>query len=50
LLFYGWHIPNGESYKKEYITTISPTLSRLLKIPFPNGTESEVLEEMFTKK
>ncbi|PWA07109.1 alkaline phosphatase PafA [Flavobacterium laiguense] len=50
LLFYGWHIPNGESYKKEYITTISPTLSRLLKIPFTNGTESEVLEELLLKK
>jgi predicted AlkP superfamily pyrophosphatase or phosphodiesterase len=50
LLFYGWHVPQGESYKKEYITEIAPTLSKMLKIPFPNGTESEVLEELLLKK
>jgi predicted AlkP superfamily pyrophosphatase or phosphodiesterase len=50
LLFYGWHIAKGESYKKEYITEIAPTLSQLLRIPFPNGTESEVLEELLRKK
>jgi predicted AlkP superfamily pyrophosphatase or phosphodiesterase len=50
LLFYGWHVPQGESYKKEYITEIAPTLSKMLKITFPNGTESEVLEELLIKK
>ena len=50
LLFYGWHVPVGESYKKEYITEIAPTLSKMLKITFPNGTECEVLEELFEKK
>jgi predicted AlkP superfamily pyrophosphatase or phosphodiesterase len=50
LLFYGWHVPQGESYKKEYVTSIAPTLSQMLKITFPNGTEAEVLEEMFIKK
>jgi predicted AlkP superfamily pyrophosphatase or phosphodiesterase len=50
LLFYGWHIPKGESYKKEYITSIAPTLSKILKITFPNGTESEVLEDLLEKK
>lgn len=29
--------------------TIMPTLSQMLKIPFPNGTESEVLEEIEDK-
>ncbi|CAM3009538.1 Predicted pyrophosphatase or phosphodiesterase, AlkP superfamily [Flavobacterium succinicans] len=46
LLFYGWHIAKGESYKKENITSIAPTLSKLLKITFPNGTEGQVLEEL----
>lgn len=46
LLFYGWHIAKGESYKKENITSIAPTLSKLLKITFPNGTEGQVLEEV----
>ena len=50
LLFYGWHVPKGASYKKEYITAIAPTVSKMLKITFPNGTESEVLEEVLVKK
>jgi predicted AlkP superfamily pyrophosphatase or phosphodiesterase len=50
LLFYGWNVPKGESHKKEYITAIAPTLSQMLKITFPNGTEAEVLEELFVKK
>lgn len=50
LLFYGWHVAQGESYKKEYITSIAPTLSQMLKITFPNGTEAEVLEEVLVKK
>jgi predicted AlkP superfamily pyrophosphatase or phosphodiesterase len=50
LLFYGWNVPVGESYKKQYITQIAPTLSKMLKITFPNGTESEVLEEVLVKK
>lgn len=50
LLFYGWKISKGESYKKEYITTIAPTLSKMLKITFPNGTEGEVLEELLMKR
>jgi predicted AlkP superfamily pyrophosphatase or phosphodiesterase len=50
LLFYGWHIPKGELHTKKYITQIAPTLSQLLKIPFTNGTESEVLETLLDKK
>lgn len=50
LLFYGWHVPKGESYKKVYITSIAPTLSKMLKITFPNGTEAEVLEELLISK
>jgi predicted AlkP superfamily pyrophosphatase or phosphodiesterase len=50
LLFYGWHVPKGESNKKEYITEIAPTLSKMLKITTPNGSEGEVLEELFVKK
>ncbi|MGO4905302.1 alkaline phosphatase PafA [Flavobacterium sp. W20_MBD1_R3] len=46
LLFYGWKIPVGELHAKKYITQIAPTLSQMLKIPFPNGTESEVLETL----
>lgn len=50
LLFYGWQVDKGESYKKEHITSIAPTLSKMLKITFPNGTEGDVLEELLVKK
>ena len=50
LLFYGCHVPKGNSHTKKHITQIVPTLSQLLKIPFPNGTESEVFEELLEKK
>lgn len=45
-IFYGWHIKKGESYNKKNITEIAPTLAQKLKIPFPNGTEANVLEEV----
>ena len=47
VLFYGWKIKKGESYAKKYITQIAPTLAQKLKITMPNGTQSEVLEEIF---
>jgi hypothetical protein len=47
--FYGWHVPKGELHAKKYITQIAPTLSQMLKIPFTNGTESEVLETLLDK-
>lgn len=47
LLFYGWGIKKGESHEKKYITQIAPTLAQKLKVTFPNGTEGEVLEEIF---
>lgn len=50
LLFYGWQVPKGELHTKKVITQIAPTLSQMLKIPFTNGTESEVLETLFDKK
>ena len=48
-VFYGWHINKGESHDKKVITQIAPTLSQLLKITLPNGTESEVLLEILDK-
>ena len=49
LLFYGWHIKKGESFDKKAITQIAPTLSQMLRIPFTNGTEAEILEEVLGK-
>ncbi len=49
LLFYGWKIPKGECHEKKVITQIAPTLSQKLKITLPNGTESQVLNEILDK-
>ncbi len=49
LIFYGWNIKNGESHDKKVITQIAPTVSQLLKITFPNGSECEVLTEILPK-
>jgi hypothetical protein len=50
LLFYGWHIPKGESFDRKEITQIAPTLSQLLKITYPNGTKAELLQEVLNKE
>lgn len=50
LIFYGWHVKKGESYDKKYITQIAPTLAQKIKIPFPNGTEANVLTEVLDNK
>ncbi|MBP6182259.1 alkaline phosphatase PafA [Flavobacterium sp.] len=49
-IFYGWHIKKGESFEKKYITQIAPTIAQKIKIPFPNGTEANVLEEILENK
>ena len=48
-LFYGWKIKKGESFNKKTITQIAPTLAQKLKITMPNGTQSQVLEEVLNK-
>jgi predicted AlkP superfamily pyrophosphatase or phosphodiesterase len=50
VIFYGWHIKKGESFAKKYITQIAPTIAQKIKIPFPNGTEANVLEEVLENK
>jgi len=50
LLFYGWKIKPGESFDKKEITQIAPTLALKLKIEMPNGTESQILEEILGEK
>lgn len=49
LLFYGTNIKKGESFDRKVITQIAPTLSMLLKITLPNGTEAELLQEVLMK-
>jgi predicted AlkP superfamily pyrophosphatase or phosphodiesterase len=44
LIFYGWNIPQGSSSQKTVIPQIAPTISNLLDISFPSGSEAEVLK------
>lgn len=44
LLWYGWHIPKGESFQKLSITDIAPTLAALLQIQMPNACVGKVIE------
>ncbi len=37
LIWYGWHVPKGESNEVVNMTDISPTLAALLHIQMPNG-------------
>lgn len=46
LIFYGWNIKKGETHDRKVITEIAPTIAQKIKIPFPNGTEANVLLEI----
>ncbi len=37
LLFYGWKVKNGETFKANSITDIAPTISSFMKMEYPNG-------------
>ena len=45
-IFYGWHVKHGETHDRKVITQIAPTIAQKIKIPFPNGTEANVLLEI----
>lgn len=46
LLFYGWHIPHGASWREVQITDIAPTLAAMLHITEPNGCVGTVIPEL----
>lgn len=46
-LWYGWNIKPGATPAKKVVTQIAPTLSHLLNISVPNGSEAEVMIELF---
>lgn len=46
LLFYGWNIKPGETYREVGITDIAPTISSLLHIQMPNGCTGTVITEI----
>ncbi|HNP54307.1 MAG TPA: alkaline phosphatase family protein, partial [Ferruginibacter sp.] len=46
MIWYGWHIPKGRSYRTVYMTDIAVTLSALLHIQMPSGAVGNVLPEI----
>lgn len=49
IIFYGWSIRHGQSVRPVSITDIAPTVSALLKIPYPDGATGNPLVELFDK-
>ena len=46
LLFMGWGINHGVSYRTVHMTDIAPTVSALLHIQTPDGSIGEVIPEV----
>lgn len=46
LVFMGWKIPHGSSYRSYNMSDIAPTISSLLRIQMPNGSVGKVIEEV----
>jgi len=49
LLFYGWGIKAGETFKRTAVADTAPTLSALLKILEPSGNIGHVIEDVMKK-
>lgn len=47
LIWYGWHIPQGERIEKNNITDISATLTYLLNINLPSACTGSPIHELF---
>lgn len=46
LLWFGWKVKPGSSYRTVYMTDIAPTLAALLHIQMPNANIGTVIEEL----
>ena len=47
LLWYGWSVKPGTTYRDIYMMDIAATLAALLKIQMPNGSVGKVITELF---
>jgi len=50
LLWYGWHIPKGETYSVVHMTDISATLAALLHIQMPDGCIGKPITQITDRK
>jgi predicted AlkP superfamily pyrophosphatase or phosphodiesterase len=46
LIWYGWHVKQGQTSKEVYMTDIAPTLASMLHIQMPGGSIGHVIEEV----
>ncbi len=46
LLWFGWKVKPGKSYREVYMTDIAPTLAAMLQIQMPNGNVGKVITEL----
>ena len=46
LLWYGWHVPRGESHTEVHMTDIAPTVAALLHIQMPNGCVGKPITDL----
>jgi predicted AlkP superfamily pyrophosphatase or phosphodiesterase len=46
LLFFGWNIKSGKTYRETYMTDIAATIAAMLQIQMPNGCVGEVITEV----
>lgn len=44
LIFYGWNVPQGSTTRKTAIPQIAPTISNMLNIALPSGSEADILQ------
>ena len=49
-LWYGWRIKDGQFSSKHQVTSIAPTLARMLSIPIPSGATENYIEELFDER
>ena len=50
LLWFGWKIKPGKTYREVYMSDIAPTLAAMLKIQMPNASVGEVIHEVIDSK
>ena len=46
LLWYGWHVPKGETHNVVNMTDITATLAAMLHIQMPNGCIGKPITEL----
>jgi hypothetical protein len=47
LIWFGWKIKSGKTYREVHLSDIAPTLSSLLNIQMPNGCVGIPIQELF---